>query len=190
LVGPQVGRFVRMVWMGIEHIGTGYDHLAFLFGLVLVAGRLRDLLTVISAFTIAHSITLAVAALGIWTPPARVVEPAIALSIAYVGVENFFIRSPQRRWRVTLPFGLVHGFGFASALRDVALPPAEVPWALLSFNLGVEIGQVAVIAALLPLLGRLRSWEAQWDRGKGLVVHALNAAVVALGGIWFVARVF
>jgi hydrogenase/urease accessory protein HupE len=183
---PQVDRFVRMSWMGIEHILTGYDHLVFLFGLVLVGGSLRALLTVISAFTVAHSITLAVAALGIWTPPARVVEPAIALSIAYVGIENFFVRSPDRRWRITLPFGLLHGFGFASALREVTLPSAEVPWALLAFNLGVEIGQVGVIAALVPLLAWVRSWEAP---GKGRVVRALSAAVVALGGVWFVGRV-
>ena len=179
-----LARMLGMLRMGVEHILTGYDHLLFLFGLVLVGGRLRAVFAVVTAFTVAHSLTLAVAALGVWTPPARVVEPAIALSIAYVGVENFFLRSADGRWRVTLPFGLLHGFGFASALRDIALPRAEVPAALLSFNAGVELGQLTVLAILLPLLAWLRRSNAFASSG----VRALSAAIAATGAVWFVAR--
>jgi hydrogenase/urease accessory protein HupE len=117
--------------LGIEHILTGYDHLIFLLGLILVGGRTRQLLLVITAFTVAHSITLGLAALQIWSPAARLVEPAIALSIAYVGVENWFVRDASRRWMITFPFGLIHGFGFAGALRQIALPHSEIPLALL-----------------------------------------------------------
>jgi hypothetical protein len=177
--------FGGMVRMGIEHILTGYDHLVFLFGLVLVGGRFRSLLKVVTAFTIAHSVTLGVAALGLWTPPPSLVEPAIALSIAYVGVENFFVKNAERRWRLTLPFGLVHGFGFASALREIALPRAEVPMALVSFNLGVEIGQLMVLAAILPLLALLR----RSSRFETVGVRGLSAATVAVGTLWFVLRV-
>jgi hydrogenase/urease accessory protein HupE len=177
-------RLAGMLRMGVIHILTGYDHLAFLFGLVLVGGRTRTLFAIVTAFTVAHSMTLAAATLGVWAPPARIVEPAIALSIAYVGVENFFVSGADRRWRVTFPFGLLHGFGFAGALREVAMPRAELPWALLSFNAGVELGQLAVLVALLPLLAALRRLEG-FNR---IGIRVLSAAVVALASVLFVAR--
>jgi hydrogenase/urease accessory protein HupE len=170
--------------MGVGHILTGYDHLLFLFGLVLVGGRLRSLLAIVTAFTIAHSITLGTAALGVWAPSARIVEPAIALSIAYVGIENFFISDIRGRWRVTFPFGLLHGFGFAGALRSAELLPSEMPAALFSFNLGVELGQLAVLALMLPALVLLR--RSKHFAGTS---RALSAAVVAMGALWFAARV-
>ena len=114
-----------MLKLGIEHILTGADHLVFLLGLLLVAGGWRPLLGVVTAFTVAHSITLALAALSIFAPSPRLVEPAIALSIAYVGVENLLNPDARQRWRITFPFGLVHGFGFAGALRAIALPRAR-----------------------------------------------------------------
>jgi hypothetical protein len=175
-----------MVQMGAEHVLTGYDHLVFLFGLALTSRRPRALLSAVSAFTVAHSATLAVAALGLWAPPPRAIEPAIALSIVYVGVENLFLHGvADKRWRITFPFGLLHGFGFAGALREIALPPAHVPWALLSFNAGVEVGQLMAMAALLPLLGWLRRSRDFAEIG----VRALSAATVAAGAFWFVARV-
>jgi hydrogenase/urease accessory protein HupE len=170
--------------MGIEHILTGYDHLVFIVGLVLARARLRSLLTIVTAFTIAHSITLALAALDVWSPSPRIVEPAIALSIAYVGIENFFVKDASKRWRITFPFGLIHGFGFAGALREIALPRASVPTALVSFNLGVEAGQLAVLAVLLPVILLLR--DRSWFEPKG--VRILSGAVALAGGIWFVAR--
>lgn len=170
--------------LGIEHILTGYDHLIFLLGLILVGGRLRSLLWVITAFTIAHSITLGTAVLGVWTPNSRVVESAIALSIAYVGVENFFVKDAEKRWRITFPFGLVHGFGFASVLQEIAMPRADVPAALVLFNLGVEAGQLAVLAVVLPLVLYARRWATFRERG----VKIMSAAIVALGLVWFVLR--
>lgn len=177
--------FLGFVRMGVEHILTGYDHLVFLFALVLVGGRVRSILAVVSAFTLAHSITLAIAALGLWSPPPSIVEPAIALSIAYVGMENFVLRRPERRWRLTFAFGLVHGFGFAGALREIALPRGEMASALVGFNAGVELGQVGVLAMALPVLGLLRRSGAISDGA----VKALNAAVAAAGVLWFLARV-
>ena len=134
-----------MLKLGVEHILTGADHLVFLLGLILVGGSLRSLVGVVTAFTLAHSITLALAALSIFAPSPRLVEPAIALSIAYVGVENLFVNDASKRWRITFPFGLIHGFGFAGALREIALPRAQLPIALVSFNLGVELGQLGVL---------------------------------------------
>jgi len=172
--------------MGIEHILTGYDHLVFLLGLVIVGGRLRSLLMVVTAFTLAHSITLALAALGVWAPSPSVVEPAIALSIAYVGVENFFVKNAEKRWRITFPFGLIHGFGFAGALQEVAMPKADVPYALVLFNVGVEAGQLAVLALVLPLIYLARKREVFRDKG----VKVISAAIAVAGVVWFVSRVF
>jgi hypothetical protein len=151
--------------LGIEHIFTGYDHLAFLFGLLVVAGLgslragLRSVAGIVTAFTVAHSLTLIAAGLGWVRLPPRVVEPAIALSIAYVAVENLVVPRPRGRWLLTFGFGLVHGFGFASVLREIGLPPRGLVLSLVSFNLGVEIGQLAVVALVAPalhLLGRAR----------------------------------
>lgn len=175
------GGFFRL---GIEHILTGYDHLLFVFALLLVGGRLRSLLAVVTAFTIAHSITLGLAVLGIFSLSPRFVEPAIALSIAYVGVENFFVKNADRRYLVTFPFGLIHGFGFAGALANISLPRAEVPSALLAFNLGVESGQLAVVAVVLPLVIYLRKkpWFLVWG------VRALSGLVVVAGLVWLFQR--
>jgi hydrogenase/urease accessory protein HupE len=170
--------------LGVQHILLGYDHLIFLLGLLLIGGRLRPLLVMVTAFTVAHSITLGLAALGVWAPSPRMVEPAIALSIAYVGVENWFVHDAARRWLITFPFGLIHGFGFAGALREISLPSSELPLALAAFNLGVEGGQVAVLAVVLPAvlwLGRSR-WFA--DRG----VKAASAAIALAGLFWFALR--
>ncbi len=183
---PVVSGFFAFFRMGVEHILTGYDHLVFLFGLVLLRARVKQLLAVVTAFTVAHSITLAVATLGLLAPSPRIVEPAIALSIAYVGIENFFVKDGSKRWRITFPFGLIHGFGFAGALREIDLPRAEVPTALVSFNLGVEAGQLAVMALVLPAVILLRDKQAWFDPKA---VRVLSGAVAVLGGIWFVTRV-
>ena len=180
---PPAG-FMSFLRMGIEHILTGYDHLVFLFGLLLVGGRTRSLIGVVTAFTLAHSITLSLAALDFWTPPSRVTEAGIALSIVYVGVENLFVKSAEGRWRITFPFGLVHGFGFASALREVALARAQIPIALVSFNLGVEIGQLLVMGLVVPPL--------LWLRKRGLLDRRttviLSVCVAGAGATWLMAR--
>ena len=174
-----------MLKLGVEHILTGADHLVFLFGLILVGGSLRSVAAAVTAFTVAHSITLALAALSIFAPTPRLVEPAIAMSIAYVGVENLFVTDTRRRWRITFPFGLVHGFGFAGALRAIALPHAQVPVALVSFNLGVEIGQLGVLAIALPLTRAAR--RASWFGDRG--VKVLSIAIAIGGAVLFVVRI-
>ena len=171
--------------LGIEHILTGYDHLVFLFGLIVVGGRLRSTILALTAFTVAHSITLGLSTLGVWSPGPSLVEPAIALSIAYVGVENWFVESVDRRWMLTFGFGLVHGFGFAGALREISLPAAQVPLALAAFNGGVEIGQLLVLAAALPALALLR--RHMWFANYG--VRFASAVVAVAGAVWFVARI-
>jgi hydrogenase/urease accessory protein HupE len=171
--------------MGIEHILTGYDHLVFLFGLVLLRARVKELLAVVTAFTVAHSITLAIATLGFFTPSPKFVEPAIALSIAYVGIENFFVKDASKRWRITFPFGLIHGFGFAGALAEINLPRAQVPVALVTFNLGVEAGQLFAMSLVVPMVMLIRQKE--WFEPKG--VRVLSGAVALAGGIWFVMRI-
>lgn len=170
---------------GIEHILGGLDHLLFLLGLVLVGGSLRGLIGVITAFTVAHSITLGIAVLGLWSPPGAVVEPLIALSVAYVAIENWFVKDAGKRWPLTFAFGLVHGFGFAGALGELRVPPAEVPGLLLAFNLGVELGQLAVLAVVLPVLALLRKRAGFATTG----VRAVSVVLAAFGLYWFVSRV-
>jgi hypothetical protein len=173
-----------MLKLGVEHILTGGDHLVFLLGLILVGGSLRSLAGVVTAFTVAHSITLGLAATSVFAPSPRLVEPAIALSIAYVGIENLFVSDARNRWRITFPFGLIHGFGFAGALREIALPRAQVPVALVSFNLGVELGQLAVLSLALPLVMAAR--RAPWFGERG--VRRLSLAIAVGGGALFVSR--
>lgn len=142
---------------GIRHILFGPDHLLFVFGLLLIVGNGWTLVKTITAFTIAHSMTLAAATLGYVAVPAPPVEAAIALSILFLGPEiirrwrgetSFTIRNP---WVVAFAFGLMHGLGFASALSSAGLPPADVPRALLCFNVGVEFGQLAFIGSIVLL---------------------------------------
>ena len=172
--------------LGVEHILTGYDHLLFLGALLLRGGRLLSLFKIITAFTIAHSITLALAGLGVVTVPERLVESVIAASIVYVALENIFLRqAPSQRWLVSFVFGLVHGFGFASALDPLHLPARHLALALLSFNIGVETGQALVVALLLPILVWMRG--ARWERRT---VQTASGAVALLGFVWLVERVF
>lgn len=180
--GSGVFAFFRL---GVEHILTGFDHLLFLVAVVLIGAPLRAILGVVTAFTVAHSVTLAVAATGLWTPRPALVEPAIALSIAWVGIENVVAPDIRRRWRLTFLFGLVHGFGFAGALREVALPASALPVALASFNAGVEAGQLAVLAFVLPLTWWLTARD--WFAAAG--VRATSGAIAAVGLGWFVVRV-
>jgi hydrogenase/urease accessory protein HupE len=170
--------------LGIEHILTGYDHLLFLLAL-LVAGRsARQLIAIVSSFTIAHSLTLGVATFGLVEPPTRIVEAAIALSIAYVGVENLLVKAIHGRWRLAFVFGLVHGFGFANVLREMELPRAALASSLFTFNLGVEIGQLAVVLLLWPILRAV-----QRSAYAGPVTRWVSGAVTICGVFWFIQRV-
>jgi hydrogenase/urease accessory protein HupE len=157
----------KFVPAGIHHILIGPDHLLFLVGLLLVGGTLGRVALVVTSFTLAHSVTLSLAALNLLTPPAQVVEPAIALSIVYVGADNLLMRGGRdmRAW-IAFAFGLIHGFGFANVLRDMELPRRALGWSLFSFNVGVEIGQLlvvtAVTAALVALRARSEAAEGGW----------------------------
>jgi len=183
----------RYLVTGIEHIFLGYDHIAFLIAIVLWARRLWPVIKIVTAFTLAHSVTLSLAALGIVVVPSAVVEPAIAASIVFVALENFFSRNVDGRWKVTFAFGLIHGFGFAGALQEFGLPPNAVAPALAAFNIGVEIGQVAIVSLVVPALIVLDRLFAA-DPGKPVraarLVYALSAVITALGSYWFVTRVF
>ncbi|HEX7072343.1 MAG TPA: HupE/UreJ family protein [Rhodothermales bacterium] len=176
-----VREFTRL---GIEHIFTGYDHLMFLLGLLLVGRGLRDLFTIVTAFTVAHSVTLALAALGIVHPTIWVVEAAIALSIAYVGLENLVVRTFRHRWLIAGAFGLVHGFGFAAVLQEIRPSGSISLLALFTFNAGVEIGQLAIVAFAWPFLAAVRA-----SRYREIVVRAASLLIVACGVFWFVERV-
>ena len=172
--------------LGVDHILTGYDHLLFLVALLLRGGSLLSLLKIVTAFTVAHSITLALAVFGLVALPDRLIESVIAASIIWVAVENVVsMRPPRRRWLVSFVFGLVHGFGFSGALGPLQLPPGRRAWALLTFNLGVETGQAAVVMALLPLLVWLkhRQWEPR-------IVRVASMALAAAGVVWLIERVF
>lgn len=171
--------------LGVEHIALGIDHLAFLFGLLLLGGRTKPMIVMITAFTLAHSVTLALAALDLFSLSPTIVEPAIALSVAYVGIENFVVKSSEKRWRITFPFGLVHGFGFAGVLGEIGLPKDHVVMGLATFNLGVELGQLALLALVFPIILQLRKYL--WFRDQG--VKALSAGLTLAGLAWFIVRV-
>ena len=169
---------------GMEHIVTGYDHLLFLLGLLLVGRGLRSLVAIVTAFTVAHSLTLALAVLGLFNPVPWLVEALIALSIAYVGIENLVVREVRHRWVIAFAFGLVHGFGFAGLLHDMDLERGGLLLSLFTFNLGVEIGQVAIVALAWPLLNLVRN-----SAHRLLIVRVVSAIIVIFGLYWFVERV-
>ena len=189
--GSRQGVFAvirKFVPAGIHHILIGPDHLLFLVGLLLLGGSVRRLLLVVSSFTVAHSITLSLAALNLVTPPARLIEPAIALSIVYVGVDNLMVgRGRDVRAWIAFAFGFIHGFGFANVLREMNLPSRALGWSLFSFNLGVEIGQLFVVVLVASALMALRSTNEATGRRLAL---AGSLAVILVGAFWFVQRVF
>lgn len=171
--------------VGISHIFLGYDHVAFLLGLLFVA-RVVPLLKLITAFTVAHTLTLALATLEIVSLPPRLVESAIAASIVYVGVMNLRRGEPyMHRWPITFIFGLVHGFGFASVLRELGLPAAGLVRSLLAFNVGVELGQLAIAAVGWPIL----RWTIQQKHGPALR-QAICVILAAFGLAWLIDRGF
>ena len=178
----------RFVQMGIFHILSGPDHILFVLGLILVGGAARRLLGVITAFTLAHSLTVSLTALGMTSLSPRLVEPMIALSIVVVGLENLLRRKANfevRAW-IAFGFGFIHGFGFAGALAEVGLPKQAIGWSLASFNIGVELGQAFIVLLALPLLGVIRRKS---ERVGDLVTQGTSALIVGAGAVWFVARI-
>ncbi len=174
-----VWRFVRL---GVEHIFTGYDHLAFLLCLLVATSTLGSLVRIITSFTIAHSITLALATFNIVHLPTRLTESMIAGSIVYVAVENLFDFRLTKRFYITFFFGLIHGFGFSNVLREMDLPQSDLALSLFSFNAGVEIGQLTFVLLLFPLLQDLVA--SGWRRLK----PAVSICAGCLAVYWFVQR--
>jgi hydrogenase/urease accessory protein HupE len=186
-LSQQIISFIRL---GIEHIFEGRDHILFLIALIIIGSRLWELVKIVTAFTIAHSITLILAALGWVSLPTRLIESAIALTIVYVAVENFVILRgknqwmKQNRWLLTGIFGLVHGFGFANVLKNILPDQGLVP-SLLAFNIGVEIGQICIILVAFPIV----LWIAKQTFQKKFI-YAVSAIVLVFGIYWFIERTF
>jgi hypothetical protein len=187
---------------GIWHIWVGFDHILFLLSLLLPAVLVRrenhwdpapslrrslvEVLKVVTAFTLAHSITLSLAALQVISLPSRLVESTIALSVVVAALNNLRGTIERRRWVMAFVFGLVHGFGFASVLADLGLPQQALVLALVGFNLGVEVGQMAIVAAFVPIAFWLRT--TRFYRSGVLLVGSVLVAFIA--GWWFVQRAF
>jgi hydrogenase/urease accessory protein HupE len=178
--------------LGVDHILSGYDHLTFVLALLLIVSGMRRLLVTVTSFTLAHSITLAAATLGVMWVPGPPVEATISLSILFLASELIKVNRGQASltarypWIVAFTFGLLHGFGFAGALNDIGLPQNEIALALLMFNVGVELGQLLFIAAILVLLMALRKVRREWP------AWVYQVPAYGIGGIaafWFINRV-
>jgi hypothetical protein len=196
--------FGRYIVEGVWHIWIGIDHIVFLLSLLVLAPLLPsrqritqwpaaqqakpvliDVLAVVTAFTVAHSITLGLTIMGWLTPPPDLVEPAIALSVVLAALNNLLGINSLKRWRLAFVFGLVHGFGFASVLLDLGLPATALVAALGGFNLGVELGQLAIVGVFLPVAWLLRHTRFY----RWVVVTGGSAAIVVLGLFWTLDRV-
>ena len=200
--GGPLTQFATYLNEGIRHIWTGFDHVLFLLSLLLPAVLVRrrqawqpgesfrdafvDVAKVVTAFTIAHSITLSLAALSIVVLPSRWVESAIALSVVLAALNNVFPVVANGRWIAAFGFGLLHGFGFAGALHDLGLPAGSLALSLAGFNLGVEVGQLAIVLLFLPLAFALRS---TWTYRR-LLVGGGSLAIAAIASVWLVDRAF
>ncbi|TXK80321.1 HupE/UreJ family protein [Paenibacillus sp. N3.4] len=171
--------------LGMNHILSGYDHLLFLFSLLIARQTFKQYATMITAFTVAHSLTLTLTVLGIINVPAYIVEPAIALSICYVALDNMIRKNVSHRWVLTFLFGLIHGMGFADIMKEMVIPKNELAVDLISFNLGIEAVQISIVAILLPLLYFFHRWKL-----SRRAVVAASGIVLVLGGIWLVERLF
>jgi hypothetical protein len=176
--------FWRFTRLGVEHIFTGYDHLAFLLGLLVATTTLGSLVKIVTSFTLAHSITLALATFNLVALPSRLTESLIAVSIGYIAAENLLDFRAMKRYYVTFLFGLVHGFGFSTVLRDMELPRSSLALSLFSFNFGVEIGQITFVLLIFPLVQDLV--KSGWNRLK----PAVSAGIACLAVYWFVQRAF
>ena len=185
-VGATSSSAARFLRLGVEHILTGYDHLLFLAGVLVMLRGWRDVVQTITAFTVAHSITLALATTGLLLIPGRTVEPLIAASIVYVGIENLMRDVQGSRWKLTFCFGLVHGLGFATVLRDLGIGTNghAIALPLASFNAGVEIGQMAVAGLLVPVFW----WLAARPTSRLRFAAAWSVLVIAAGSYWLVER--
>lgn len=198
----QVAEGMQFIYEGIWHIWLGFDHVLFLLALLLPAVLVRvdghwhaagnfssvcwNVVSIVTAFTVAHSITLSLAALDVVRLPSHLVESTIAASVVLAGLGNLYPRMIGRRWLVAFGFGLIHGFGFAAVLTDLGLPQHSLLLSLISFNVGVEIGQLVIVAAFLPMAYLLRR---SWSYPR-FVLTGGSLAVIAIALVWFTERVF
>jgi hypothetical protein len=192
----------QFIHEGIWHIWLGFDHVLFLLALLLPAVLVRmdgrwqaagefasvcwNVVSIVTAFTVAHSLTLSLAALDVVRLPSRMVESTIAASVVLAGLGNLYPLMTSRRWMVAFGFGLIHGFGFAAVLTDLGLPQDSLLLSLVSFNVGVEVGQLAIVTAFLPLAYLIRH---SWSYSR-LVLTGGSLAVIAIALIWFTERAF
>lgn len=188
IINLNFSSFFEFVKLGLEHIYTGYDHILFLLAVILVISNLRQALKTVTAFTLAHSLTLILSSFGLVNLTSAIVEPIIALSIAYVAFENLINRERsrigRRRWAVAFGFGLIHGMGFAGALSQINIPKNELLLDLVSFNVGIEIGQLSILAVVFPTLYFLNRFS--W---KSRTISFLSIAIGGIGFFWFLERV-
>jgi len=181
--------FWQYLWLGFQHIiPLGFDHILFITCVFFLNSGLKQVLLQASMFTLAHSITLGLAMYGVIRPPAAIVEPLIALSIVFLAIENIVSRR-VRPWRLLMVFlfGMVHGMGFAGALSQLGMPPYAFANALISFNLGVELGQVSIILLLYFFVARLFS-ATPWYRHR--IVIPISTAIALIAAWWTVERIF
>ncbi len=181
-----VKQFVRE---GVHHIFIGPDHILFIIGLLLLGGTIGQLLKIVTAFTLAHSVTLVLATLQILNPPARFIEATIALSIVFVGAHAMLGREGTRDWRLLFAFGFgfIHGFGFANVLGEMQLPRQALGWSLFSFNAGVEIGQACIVLVVAPFIGMLARRNTPVSRS---IIQAGSFGVIFAGAFWLTQRLF
>lgn len=180
-----IASFGRFVWLGVEHVAIGYDHILFMVGIYLVVRKWKQLVKVITSFTLAHSITLVVATLGWVTFPSRLVEAAIAASIVYIGVENIAKREYTHRPLITFGLGLIHGLGFSTVLREIGIPREYLILDLVGFNVGVELGQLVIVGVLLPLTWFLTKRPILNEK----IVYWLSIGISIMGLVWFLQRI-
>ena len=180
-----------LLW-GMHHILIGFDHIAFLLALLLGTRKMGEMVRVVTSFTVAHSLTLLLAARDLIRLPSAVTESLIAASIVYVAAENYFIKEARHRWILTFAFGLVHGLGFSSMLRDRLVDLDSITMPVVWFNLGVELGQIAILLVVFPLLSWIRRGadETASDRRQRLLVRVGSAPILLLGLGWLVDRMF
>ena len=200
--GGPLAQFLTYVHEGVWHIWTGFDHVLFLLSLLLPAVLVRrdgawrpatgfrasfvDVAKIVTAFTLAHSITLSLAALGIVSLPSRWVESAIAASVVLAALNNVFPVVANGRWIAAFAFGLIHGFGFAGALADLGLPTGSLALSLAGFNIGVELGQLAIVSAFLPVAFALRGTFAY----RRVALAGGSLAIASVAGVWLIERAF
>lgn len=176
----RAGRFLSL---GAEHILGGYDHILFIVLVIFVTVSFGEAVKVITSFTVAHSLTLALAFFGVISLSPSIVEPLIALSIAYIAFENIFKKKYRRRWLLTFAFGLLHGLGFVGPLKEITISKEELLISLFSFNLGIEAGQILIVGILAPALYYLARNEA-----RPLFVRWASACIGVIGFYWFIER--